>query len=127
MTHISCLKIQKELFLDFSFISLFVVDGNLNNDFVIDSKTGEIKIAKALRGESTYNIRVLAVDGGINPGPLSGSTMVTINVDRVDDGVTSAGESTAKHVTTTPMVAGTAILAPCLFTIVLHGTFLSVY
>ncbi|XP_060554976.1 protocadherin Fat 4-like isoform X1 [Ruditapes philippinarum] len=103
-------------------------DDNTHDEFTIDSSTGVLSLAKHLKETSTssYELMVIATDGGVNPGPLTGSTMVSISVDKDPTTMTSAGTSTTTQLNT-PMPGGTGMLAPCLFTILLHVSLLIVY
>jgi hypothetical protein len=60
-----------------------LVGGNKNDVFVIDSKTGNITIAKQLDGYDTtpqYELIILGVDGGSDPYPLTGTTTMLVKI-----------------------------------------------
>ncbi|XP_053386425.1 cadherin EGF LAG seven-pass G-type receptor 1-like [Mercenaria mercenaria] len=89
--------------------------GNTNGDFSISPKTGVITVARAFKETRTsvYQLEVRAVDGGTDPRPMSGSTEVSVTINRADDTTT-----TVTTVSTTKP-SGADSLLPCLFTTLL--------
>ncbi|XP_030621432.1 protocadherin Fat 1 [Chanos chanos] len=66
-------------------VRLSIVDGNQGSPFLIDTVSGEVRVARQLDREKTsgYALTVLASDSG-NP-PKSSSTVISIDVSDVND------------------------------------------
>ncbi|XP_060594128.1 cadherin EGF LAG seven-pass G-type receptor 1-like isoform X2 [Ruditapes philippinarum] len=61
--------------------------GNTNDAFMIDSKTGNIAMAKQLYGYDItpqYELIILGVDGGTDPSPLTGTTTMLVKIVDVE-------------------------------------------
>ncbi|XP_067842781.1 protocadherin Fat 4-like [Heptranchias perlo] len=76
---------DSDIILEWNQLVIEIKDGNKNNSFSINSRTGEIFVARSLDRETVpfYNMTIIAFDRGTTPA--IGSTQLVIIIDDVND------------------------------------------